>query len=207
MSEKEKTLGDFFDLKNSDQISGRLYYLYYRVIATLREEQESSFNNSYYTITAIIGGFMGILSLFVFIKDVDDVYKSGIIITSVVVISVLCLYKKFKSKPKPVYDNFEDDVTLAIDLDQIFKQSSECIILMQLLDKNKTDDDLNGFLLDTQIILKKFIEYTEDHKTKLKKEDLYESALETNHIDSDYVERRITFGKSVLRRTEQYQKL
>ena len=202
-NDTEKDISDFLGLKNLDQISIRLYYLYYRLLETLREEKMSFFRYTYDTITAVIGGFLGIVSLYVFIKDLDDIYKASAVgVTIAVIIGLIFLKEMKKPKSKPEYENLSDNLELAINLDQIFKQANQCILLMSMSKKNPGDSDIKDFLSDSYDILKDSITYVEKLTKKMKEEKTLEEALKMIHINQKFLERRIKFGNSVLSKCE-----
>jgi len=197
----ERDLSNFLNLRNLDQISIRIYYLYYRLIDVLREEQISTFNYSYNTITAVVGGFMGILSLLTFVQNLDDIYKGGAIIATIIVIVVLVWYKG-RTKPKKVdYENFTEQVTFAINLDQIFKQANQCLMLINLLKKHENDSEIKDFLSDSYDILQDSLNYVEKLYKDMKKADTFDNDLKSLHINEKYIDRRLKFGKSVLEKS------
>lgn len=78
-------LRDFFELKSLNQISTRVYYLYYRTLTAFREQRDTLFRYSFDTIMAVIDAALVIVALLTFLQGLADIYKVAATLLTVIV--------------------------------------------------------------------------------------------------------------------------
>ena len=203
MADKDEVdLSDFYEIKNLDQISIRLYYLYYRMLEAFKEEKISLFKFSFNTITAVTGAFLGFIAIITFLQELDNIYKMIAIIAAIGAVTILLILKQLMQPKDEDFATLSKEIQLGMNLDQIFKQSTECLMLLKLLDKISDKNLVEELIADNITILKRSISYTDELMVQLKKQNRFEKALKSISIDNAFLERRIKFGKSVLSKIE-----
>jgi hypothetical protein len=192
-----KELAEFLELKDLNQISVRIYYLYYRTLEAFREERDSLFRYSFDTITAVVGGFLGIATFVVFLQQLADIYKGAAVVFTVGVIVIL-LFVRERLVPRGELAVLRDTVRLGIHLDQLFKQSVEVMWLDKLLENPKGKEMAADFVFDCCTVLQDSISSIEDILASLRKSNKLKEAMEELHIDETLIERRVELGKRLL---------
>ncbi len=199
----EKDLSNFYEIKSLDQISIRIYFLYYRMLEAFKEEKISLYKFSFDTIIAVTGVFLGFIAIITFLEELDNIYKMSAIGAAIGAVIILLILKQLKLPKDEDFATISTEIELGMSLDQIFKQSTECLLLLKLSDKITDEDDLvKELIADAITVLKSSLDNTDELVTKLKKQNRLDNALKSISIDNAFLERRIKFGKSVLEKIE-----
>jgi hypothetical protein len=196
-------LRDFLELKSLNQISTRVYYLYYRTLTAFKEQRDSLSKYSFDTIMAVIDGVLAIGALLTFLQGVADVYKVTAILATATVVVVLFIVRE-RIKPKGELATLTGTLRLAVHLDQILKQASEVMLLGKVLERRSDDRLVKDLATDNCAVLRDSIDSVERLVRELGTDKKLEEALEDIHIDRSVLDRRIRLGKSTL---EKYGKL
>jgi hypothetical protein len=196
-------LRDFLELKSLNQISTRVYYLYYRTLTAFKEQRDSLSKYSFDTIMAVIDGVLAIGALLTFLQGVADVYKVTAILVTATVVVVLFIVRE-RIRPKGELATLTGTLRLAVHLDQILKQASEVMLLGKVLERKSDDRLVKDLATDNCAVLRDSIDSVERLVKDLGSDKKLEEALEDIHIDRSVLDRRIRLGKSTL---EKYERL